>query len=384
MQPTRLVDHIDRPARHLFWSCLAALALSGRAPAQEAAPDVQPEGRPAPTAEAPVEASPEPPAEPSGAAPSLGPDEVARVRDVSITRSQYLAYVGTVYARLELGQAALQQVLSEQLVQAAADASGISVDDEQVAELAARLDAQALETDGQDPGLAAGLESGLQVIRTSLTLLALQQRVVAQELGLPDGQQPDNQQLTDWLTAATEAAGVQPEPLTSGLAARWPGGELSREELGRRIERLLEPAERSGVLTELLGILLIRERAAQLGVEFTAEAAAQELLQRDRQVQDRGSQGLRYVDIVQEVQKLSAEELVASPRFGAEVLLQLMVDRNWSEERLKAYYERERASFAERYGEEASYEELRPLIARQVRQHSYQLLLAESTIARRF
>ncbi len=314
--------------------------------------------------------------------PALEDGQVARIEDLVVTDLEYLRYVGTVYARQDEGEIAFQQVLIERIVFEAAERAGVSITEDDVTELALRLDARARAETGGASGLLESLDADEGVVRDSLAILALQEKVIAAESGV---EHPSDEQLRGWMDAALAEIHVLPAPLDDKIAARWPAGEMTRVELGRRIHRLLAPEDRGGVLTELLGVLLIRATAAQQGIELTPEAVAEEVQQRELLVSARdGNTGVSYANIVAQLDKLSLEELVATPRFGAEVLLRLMVEKQWTHEQLQALFEEEREFFESRLGPDLSFEQALPSVWREVRQRSYRQLFAEGRIIRRF
>jgi hypothetical protein len=307
---------------------------------------------------------------------------VARVGELPITESEYFRYLGTVYAREPEGEIATTQELTERVLRAAAAAAQVEVNDSDVQDLAERLDARARAETGGTAGLveSLGVEEG--ELRHSLELLALQEKILAAETG---EQHPSDQQLREWMDIALAGIELQPAPLHDEIAARWHDGEISRVQLGRRLFSLLPPEDRSGVLTELIGVLLIRAAAEQAGIELTPQALAEEIAERDAVVRNRDeTSGISYADMVQQMQNLSIEELISTPSFGAQVRLRLLVEQRWDETRLRSYFETERANFEEKLGPDISFEAALPAVWREVRQLSYRQLFSECRIVRNF
>ena len=361
----------------LAWSTLGAPALPLRAQDAETA------ASPA----AAVELDPNRP---------LEDDEVARVDGITITTQEFERYVGTVYARQPEGELGVQQELTERLIHAAAERAGVSTTDADVEDLARRLDERARIATGGTQGLLESLEAEASIVRESLQLLALQEKVLTAELGLAPGSHPTDEQLRAWIEAALVTAAPEQQPISSAVGVLYrkpsdapsdpPTGAVLRTQLGRRVLTVLEPDERTGVLTELLGILLIRGKAHQLGVEFTPQVAAEEIARRESLVRarDADNAGLTYEQLVGQLHKMSMEEYVSTPGFGAEVLLRLMVERQFEEEQLRAIFDDQPAFWEERYGEGVVFEQALPGLWSMVRQRAYQQLFTESTIVRRF
>ncbi len=312
----------------------------------------------------------------------LSPGELARVGDVVITEDEYLRYVGTVCARRPEGELAFRQILTARVVHAAAEEVRVSATDADVDDLIGRLDARARAATGGAQGLFDSVDADPAEVRDSLRLLALQEKVVAAETGI---EHPGDELLQSWLEARLGDVDALASPLDDAVAARWPGGEVSRLELGRAVADLLPDDERSGILTELLGIVLIRAHAAAQGVALTPEALAGELELREALVhRSDATAGVSYAEIVRQTEGLSLEELVATPSFGAQVLLRLLVEARWTEDELRALFEAERADYEERYGAGVSFEAALPGVWATVRRRTYRQLFADATIVRRF
>lgn len=326
---------------------------------------------------APAQAAQDEEAAPS---PPLGPGEVARVGDESLGVELFHRYLAMVHARLPEGERATQQLLLEALVETRAAELGVDVDEAAVDALARDIEARAREAGAPEAEVAAQLEA----MRPALRLAALQKAVVAAEEGLAVERVSDGQQAA-WLAAALEAAAPEEQPLTDALALRFSGGELTRVAVGRRLAETLPPREVSGVLTELIGLRAIEHRAEALGLEFTAEEAARELAEREALVASHPSTaGVSYEEYLSQVHKRSPGELVASPKFKGEVLLRLMVEQEWTDERLRGLFEEERPAFEARYGEGVTFAAARPGVLKEARQRTYRQLLEDSRIKRRF
>jgi hypothetical protein len=341
----------------------------------------------------PAPAGQEPPAdnaEPSAEAsqePPLEDHEVARINDTVITADIYHHYLSLVYARMPEGDTSLEQLLLEELLRSRAAEFDVSVGESEVDVVYAELEARVREQTNGQRGLldqVGGAEQA-EELHKSVRLATLHRKLVAQEHSLASMQDVDDAMLKTWLDEALASAALEEAPLDEPAAATWSGGTISRVSVGARIAQLLSPDIQAGLLTELLGIHAIREKAAQLGVVLTPEAAADELLEREGQVAGNPTYaGVTYADIVKKINRRETSELVASPKFGAEVLLSLMVTQNWTEVRLIELFEAERPLFEERLGGQVSFAQARFAVLKEVRQRTYIQLLDSSTIVRRF
>jgi hypothetical protein len=193
------------------------------------------------------------------------------------------------------------------------------------------------------------------------------------------------QQLKLWLDGRMSTANVQPAPLEDALAATFDAGSVTKAQVGARLRTVLKTQDVSGVLTEMIGVLLVRRKANALGIDLTPAAATQEILDRDAALRARAGVGdVTYRQYLETVQHRTLEELLRSDKFSTEVLIRLIVERDWTEDSAKAFWERNREAFAKTVGDDATWEAARAAVWRELRQRTYRRLFEESTIVRRF
>jgi hypothetical protein len=85
------------------------------------------------------------------------------------------------------------------------------------------------------------------------------------------------------------------------------------------------------VLTEMLGVLLVRREAARLGLLTPPPRPRARSSTATRRCKSKAGAGdVTYDQFVQTVQKRSLKELLESEQFGAEVLLRLISERRWT------------------------------------------------------
>jgi hypothetical protein len=217
---------------------------------------------------------------------------------------------------------------------------------------------------------------------------------VRDALGLPAGAPVPVAELGAWLETARQAAHVEEAPLDSALAASWAagpatdaaaGGSVAKTDVGRRLRAVLPERDVSGVLTEMLGVLLVRRAAARAGLSLTAAQATREVLDRDALLRARpGMAEVGYEQFVLAVQKRSLEEILTSDKFGAEVLLRLLSERRHSEDQARALWEADPAAWSGPSGPADTWEQARPAVWQELRERLYRELFAESTIVRVF
>jgi hypothetical protein len=378
---------------------LALLLLPAMLAATLAAPAAA-QDQPVPTP--PAQEPPESPAQDAAsgtpaaeepALPELQPGEVARIGSLAVLHDSDLdRYLGTVYARLPEGDAALEQVLGETLIAQDAAAQGLVATEADVDRALAALDAQARAAEGSDgKGLLESVQAGVTAsqVREAVRLLVLHERLVRAEGGLPPEAPLTPDEMQAWLAQRIATAKLEPAPLDDPRAATFEGGELTKAQVGARLRTLLPPDELSGVLTEMIGVLLVRARANTVGVDLTTAAATREVLDRDAALRAQAGAGdVTYQQFVEVVQKRSLQELLVSDRFSTEVLIRELAEREWTEERARAVWEQNRAAFvaasAGKLDSASDWEAARPLVWRELRQRTYRRLFEEGRIARRF
>lgn len=355
--PTR----VDRPCRASL-ALLLVLALSTGAARSQDAPS-----------------APE-------ATPALPPGVLATVDGTPVSEADFATYLGLIHARQELGRLALDQLLVERILAARAEAAAVSVDEAAVDALFAHFDAKARAASGGERGLmeSVGGQAQAAVLRETVRLAALQRAVVAAETGADDPLALDDAALKAWLDAAIAEAKLTLLPLFGSDAATWTGGPIRRADLGARVARMLPPDELQGALTELLGILAVDAHAATRGLAFTAEAAFAELAERERLVAEHESApGLGYAEYLAQVEQLTPEELLQTPRFRAEVLIARIVEQDWEAQDLAALFDELRHADPPRLPADMPLEEALPAVLREARQRAYRAIVASCSIVRR-
>ncbi len=318
------------------------------------------------------------------AAAALPPEAVARIDDALVIGAADLdRYLGTVYARLPEGDLVLHQLVTESLIEHDGTDVGGAVTDAEIEAARAELEQQAVAAGA--PSLSASLGDNVpaELLVRTLRLLVLNQRLVRSWKGLPPDAPVDAAQLQEWIDGRLSTANVQPAPLDDPLAATLEIGTITKAAVGARLRSVLRPDTISGVLTEMIGVLLVRRKADALGIDLTPAAATREILDRDAVLRSRAGVGdVTYTQYVETVQKRSLAELLQSDKFSTEVLLRLIVERDWTEESARKHWESDRAGYAT-LGD-GDWESVRAGVWRDLRQRAYRQLFEESRIVRRF
>lgn len=319
--------------------------------------------------------------------PELGLGEMARIApDLVLRNADFDRYLGTVHSRLPAGDVVLQQLLSEALILQAASRAGIRVDEADVETALLSLEQRAREATGGEQGVTESLSPGVSQddLRAAVRLLVLHERLVRAESNLAADVPIEPLEMQAWLDAETERAELTLAPLDDAQAATWSGGTISKAAVGNRLRRMLSPEDLSGVLTEMIGVLLVRREAARRGIDLTATDATQEILHRDAALRrSPGAGDVTYNRYLEAIEKRTLEELLKSEKFATEVLLRKITDQDWTEESARALWEERRELFAAD-GVTGTWEQVRESVWRQLRQRTYTAIFGKSRIARRF
>jgi hypothetical protein len=138
------------------------------------------------------------------------------------------------------------------------------------------------------------------------------------------------------------------------------------------------------VLTEMIGVLLVRREAGRRGINLTPTDATEEVLQRNAALRSTpGASQVTYTQYLESIERRTLEEVLRSDKFATEVLLRKISEQDYSEASAREDWEANRAAF-EAAGVSGEWEDARTGVWRQLRRRSYTAIFQESRIARRF
>lgn len=321
--------------------------------------------------------------EPIVDAAPLAPNEVASIGGEGITFAELDRYISVLYARQPFGEETLRQIVTERIVAERAAELGVTVDDAMIDAGLSRLDAQSRAESGQ--GLSDTLDAAVDddALREGMATLMALDAVVRVETGTADDAPLDPVALNEWLAPRLDAAAIEERPLDDAIAATWSGGEIPRAEVGRRLRGVLPHEDVVGIVSEMIGIVLVREEARRRDIELTPAAATAEILERDALLKRHEElKDTSYEEFVRATQKRSLAELLSSEKFATEVLLRLFVEADYDADAIRAFHDAERALFVERHGD-APFEDIEHLVRKELRERTYRDLYEKATIQRR-
>lgn len=316
---------------------------------------------------------------------ALGPDEAAWIDDTEVITLRDLdLYLGTVYARQTEGRDALEQVLQEAIVEREARAAGVEASEIEVSAALGRLDEQARRSGGGSLAAVLTADVDQAQLRQVVRLHVLQEKLLRALDGLPPNAPVPAARLGEWMAARVAEAGLAEAPLDDPRAAIWAGGDISKEAVGARLRQVLAPDTLAGVLTEMIGVRVVRRHAAALGIDLTPAEVTREVLQRDAALKARaGGITVNYAQFLDQIEHRTLQETIQSDKFTTEVLLRLITERRHTEDEARRFWEQHREAF-DRQGSGATWEEARHAAWKEVRQRVYKDLMSQSRIVRRY
>jgi hypothetical protein len=331
----------------------------------------------------PAAVAPAQQAQPAQQARELGPDEAAWIDDsIVITLADVDRYLATVEARKPTGQQALLEVLQEAIVRHDAEAAGVSVSEADVTAAMEAFD-RSLRAKG---GLAGTLTADVDqaALREAMRLHVLQERLVRAADQLPADAPVSAERLQSWLDERVAQAALVEAPLDDARAAAWAGGQISKAAVGARLRAVLPKKEMADVMTEMIGVQLVRRRAAELGIDLTPAEVTKEVLLRDAALKAHADgQTVNYSQYVQQVEHRSLQELIQSDAFCTEVLVRLITEKIYTEEWARSFWEKQREHYKAE-GKSGTWDEVRLVVWKDIRGIVYKQIYTDSSIVRRY
>lgn len=294
---------------------------------------------------------------PLPAAMRPGEEILARIDERPLKAATLASFCLEAHASDELGQAALDLLIEEALVEAEARRRGMVVGAKDVERRLLQLDQQ-LRRQGEGNSLAAHLEE--EGIREAEFRRLLRKSIAAEwmmrsDFGLEaDDPLPEAKQNL-WMQETRRKGQVQLEGLAAGVAAEVEGRALSRVAWGLGIWGNLPRERQDKLLDEVILLILLEGEAERQKVEVTAQDIREELEIRDRLLHERlsgrgvSTEGVTYVGMLEAQGKKIGAHL-DSRRFQGEILLRKLAKLRFGQNDYQNFYARHRADFDQRFG----------------------------------
>ncbi|MBU0754617.1 MAG: peptidylprolyl isomerase [Planctomycetes bacterium] len=294
---------------------------------------------------------------PFGLTDDLPPGVLARGENIEITESAFHDYLTTLYLKKELGQSLLEQLIREEVISQESERRNISISQARMESRIKSLELQIRVESGGEKGLEQYLkEKGVQKDEffDALRLSIAHEVMARHDFEMAENEEIPSEKLNLWLRDLIGKSRVKTEDL-EGDALAWVGEKkIGRPLFGKRLISLLPPTEASALLTEYIGIGLIRNYAEESGFTLDKADADQEIREREARLKEQpGFEQVSLAGYIMAVQGLTLEELKASEKFQGEVLLKKICDAKHHEAYLKEYFEKHQDHFNHQFGRAA-------------------------------
>jgi hypothetical protein len=224
----------------------------------------------------------------------------------------------------------------------------------------------------------------MEALREAVRLHVLQEQLVRTANQLAPDAPVSPGLLLSWLDARVAEAALQEAPLDDEAAATWAGGTISKAEVGARLRAVLPKETLTGVLNEMIGVQLVRHRAAELDIDLTPAEVTREVLLRDAALKEHANGlAVSYVQFLDQVEHRTLQEHIQSDAFCTEVLVRLITEHLYTEEQARAFWEQHRDAYKDK-SPSGEWSEVRLAVWKDMRQIVYKQLFTDSSIVRRY
>jgi parvulin-like peptidyl-prolyl isomerase len=282
---------------------------------------------------------------------------LAQGEGFEITEHRYYVYLTDVYEREEIGASLLEQLIREQAIRQEARKRGVDVSREELERKVKELEAQVRIQSGDEKGIQDFLEEeGVDEddFFEALRLSMAHEVLARQDFGIDRGEEIPVEKLNIWLKDLLGKSRIELEGLEDGVMARVNEEEITRHFFGKRLSTLIKPDKASALLTELIGLYLIRREAAGMDITVKEADEDQEILQRESLLKEKaGLENVTYENYLHAATGQTLEELKASEKFQGEVLLKKICESLHHEAYLQDFFDEHRAYFYRKYGRAA-------------------------------
>jgi hypothetical protein len=253
-------------------------------------------------------------------------------------------------------QEILNHLVQTRLIDRLGTESGAAVSQREINALWDKLDRDARKA-GVGGGMATELErTGMtpEEFREVLRLQILQQVLTRRALGLGKDAPVSGEQMEVWIGSEVEERGgaeMLNPPWSDGVVAVCGDVVVTTDELAEMLARHLPLDDVREAAFHALLLRGIRARMPDLADEAVEAAIDREVARRRAEVEsDPAYEGFPFEQLLM-MQGMTMATLRKDPAVRIAALSQVWVDRKHDEDSLRAAYERDRASFDDRFGE---------------------------------
>ncbi|MHC4946149.1 MAG: peptidylprolyl isomerase [Planctomycetota bacterium] len=287
----------------------------------------------------------------------LPPGIMAQGAGIEITEIRYYDYLTDVYFREEIGASLLEQLIREEAIAQEAKKRNVAVSHKELERKVQDLEAQIRIQSDDEKGLNDYLqEEGVHEndFFEALRLSMAHDIMARRDFGIGRNEEMPVEKLNIWLKDLLGKSRIELEDLEEGSMARVNDAEITRSFFGKRLSTLIKPTKASAMLTELIGIQLIRQEADEMGITLEKADADREIVQRESFLKEKaGLENVTYESYLHAATGQTLEELRASEKFQGEVLLKKICESLHHEAYLQDFFDNHRTYFYRKYGRAA-------------------------------
>lgn len=273
-------------------------------------------------------------------AKSLPSNLCARYEHGEISWDTLYEFLLQKYGKKEEGQSALQHHLQLLLVEQEAKRRGVHVAESSIASRISELE-KSIQASAPSSSLQEELRSkqmSLEQFSDLLRISIAHEEMARQDLGLSAGEPITPAQLNLWLTERMSKS--KPDESL-----------ISKQTLGKTIQTFLGRKTVKNIITEMVGMELVRKKAKEFKIELSAEDIDKEIgRRRARLASNEQLKGVSYEEVLK-AQGTSVEELKQDSRFLATLLLAKIAEHLYSRETLETVYKKDAARYDGLFGE---------------------------------
>lgn len=282
---------------------------------------------------------------------------VAVGEGLEIRSEEYYEYLDSRLRTIDVGKSLLQQLIREIAIENEAERRGVEVTEDELNRRVESLDRRFRVTSGGEKGLDDYIrekEVDKGDFMWALRLSIAHEAMARADFEVKAHEELPVEKLNVWLTELLNRTKVETIGDDSNLVARVDGKDVTRVHFGKRLSTLISSKKSESLLTELIGIRLIHNRAAKMDIALEESDCDREIAEREAQLKSKpGLSGISYANYLEATSGQSLAALRVSDKFRGEVLLKKICESLHHEAFLQDHYEKNRACFNRRFGRAA-------------------------------
>lgn len=286
--------------------------------------------------------------------PDLPQGVVARGGGFEVTDRQYHAYLTASYRGDELFDSLLEQMVKESVIRGEARKRKLTVSKEELERRLRDLDLRFKASSGGQSGLNEYMEEqeiDEEEFYRALNLSIVHEAMARADFGIGVNEEISVEKLNIWLKDRVGKTPVETNGAAPGVVAVINGDAVTEDVFGSRLFALIPRKKATSLLTEMIGIELIRRKAGEMDVTLEDKDLDREIGEREAVLQAKaGFSSITYEGYLKAARGQTVEQLKESDKFQGEVLLKKICESLHHEAYLQDFFDENRAFFNRRYG----------------------------------